>query len=76
MPPYGFGRWSNVPEYAISPIELKPNNDIHQGDLVEVAAMISNNGLADGEANLVLELVESTGARGAFGCTRHRGSIR
>ena len=52
-----------VPEYAISPIELKPNNDIHQGDLVEVAAMISNNGLADGEANLVLELVESTGAR-------------
>jgi hypothetical protein len=52
-----------IPLFDISPVELKPPSDIRQGDLIEVAAMISNNGLADGEANVVLELVESTGAR-------------
>ena len=52
-----------VADYVVSPLELKPNADIHQGDLIEVGAMIVNEGLADGEANLVLELVESTGAR-------------
>ena len=52
-----------VPLYTISDIEMKPSSDIHQGDLVEVSALISNNGLADGEANLVLEQVESSGAR-------------
>jgi hypothetical protein len=52
-----------VPSYEIAPLELKPSSDLHQGDLVEVATMIQNNGLADGEANVVLELVESTGAR-------------
>ena len=52
-----------VPLYSISTIEMKPNSDIHQGDLIEVSALITNNGLADGEANLVLEQVESSGAR-------------
>ena len=52
-----------VPLYTISDIEMKPSSDIHQGDLIEVSALISNNGLADGEANLVLEQVESSGAR-------------
>ena len=52
-----------VPVYAVSGIEMKPSNDIHQGDFVEVSALITNNGLADGEANMVLEQVESSGAR-------------
>ena len=52
-----------VPVYAVSDIEIKPSNDIHQGDFVEVSALITNNGLADGEANMVLEQVESSGAR-------------
>ena len=52
-----------VPLYTISAIDMKPSSDIHQGDLIEVSALISNNGLADGEANLVLEQVESSGAR-------------
>lgn len=52
-----------VPVYSISNIEMKPNSDIHQGDLIEVSALITNSGLADGEANMVLEQVESSGAR-------------
>jgi len=52
-----------VPEYTMSAIELKPMDDLHQGDAVTVGLSLSNTGLADGEANLVLELVESTGAR-------------
>ena len=52
-----------VPLYEISDIDMKPGSDIHQGDLVEVSALITNGGLADGEANLVLEQVESSGAR-------------
>ncbi|MGB1233298.1 MAG: hypothetical protein ACPHF0_03905, partial [Poseidonia sp.] len=52
-----------VPVYSISTIEMKPSSDIHQGDLIEVSALITNSGLADGEANLVLEQVESSGAR-------------
>jgi len=52
-----------VPEYTMSAIELKPMDDLHQGDAVTVGLSLSNTGLADGEANVVLELVESTGAR-------------
>lgn len=52
-----------VPVYAVSDIDMKPSSDIHQGDLIEVSALITNSGLADGEANMVLEQVESSGAR-------------
>ena len=52
-----------VPVYQLSDIEMKPASDIHQGDLVEVSALLINTGLADGQANMVLEQVESTGAR-------------
>ena len=52
-----------VPVYQLSDIEMKPVSDIHQGDLVEVSALLANIGLADGEANIVLEQVESSGAR-------------
>ncbi len=58
--------WSleqRVPSFTLSDVEMDPRSDIRQGDFVEVAAMINNVGLADGEANLVLELVESSGAR-------------
>jgi len=52
-----------VPVYVLSDIEMKPFSGIHQGDLVEVSALITNNGLADGEANMVLEQVSSSGER-------------
>ena len=52
-----------IPVYSVMDIEMKPSSDIHQGDLIEVSTLISNKGLADGEANMVLELVESSGAR-------------
>jgi hypothetical protein len=58
--------WSleqRIPEFTLSTVEMKQKSDIRQGDLVEVVAMLSNVGLADGEANMVLELVESSGAR-------------
>lgn len=52
-----------IPVYSLMDIEMKPASDIHQGDLIDVSTLISNEGLADGEANMVLELVESSGAR-------------
>ena len=52
-----------VPIYSIADVEMKPGSELHQGDLITVATSISNNGLADGEANVVLELVEANGAR-------------
>ena len=52
-----------VPEYAFSKVEMDPKSDIHQGDYVEIATMISNFGLADGEAQIIVNLVESSGAR-------------
>jgi len=58
--------WSleqRIPEFTLSTVEMKQKSDVRQGDLVEVVAMLSNVGLADGEANMVLELVESSGAR-------------
>ena len=42
---------------------MKPASDIHQGDRIEVSAALTNSGLADGEANIVLEQVESSGER-------------
>ena len=42
---------------------MDPKSDIHQGDYVEIATMVSNFGLADGEAQVIVNLVESTGAR-------------
>jgi hypothetical protein len=52
-----------VPEFTLSNLDMDPQADLRQGDFVEVAAMLNNVGLADGEANMVLELVESSGAR-------------
>lgn len=58
--------WSleqRVAIYSFTKVEMDPKSDIHQGDYVEVATMISNTGLADGEAQVIVNLVESTGAR-------------
>lgn len=52
-----------VPIYTITELNMDPGSDIHQGDLVTVSTSIKNSGLADGEASLVLELVEASGAR-------------
>ena len=52
-----------VPIYDLTEIEMKPASDIHQGDRIEVSAALTNSGLADGEANIVLEQVESSGER-------------
>ncbi len=52
-----------VPQFTLSDVEFSPKADIRKGDLIEVAAVVNNIGLADGEASLVLELVESSGAR-------------
>ena len=52
-----------VPQFTMSDVEFSPKSDIRKGDLIEVAAVVNNIGLADGEASLVLELVESSGAR-------------
>ena len=58
--------WSleqRVPIYSFTKVEMDPKSDIHQGDYVSIATMISNTGLADGEAQVIVNLVESTGAR-------------
>ena len=58
--------WSleqRVPIYSFTKVQMDPTSDIHQGDYVEVATIISNTGLADGEAQIIVNLVESTGAR-------------
>lgn len=52
-----------IPMFSVSDLEFNPKSDLRKGDMVEVAAVISNQGLADGEASMVLELVESSGAR-------------
>ena len=52
-----------IPSYTLSEVEMRPSSSLRQGEAVTVGMTISNVGLADGEANVVLELVESTGAR-------------
>jgi len=52
-----------IPSYVLSEVELRTSSSFRQGDAVTVGMTISNEGLADGEANIVLELVETTGAR-------------
>lgn len=52
-----------IPSYVLSEVEMRPSSSLRQGEAVTVGMTISNAGLADGEANVVLELVESTGAR-------------
>ena len=52
-----------IAEYSFTTPVIKPNKEIAAGETVILAVEISNSGLADGEAQMFVELVESTGAR-------------
>jgi hypothetical protein len=52
-----------VPEFVFQEPEISPFRDISVGDNVELAVVIQNVGEASGSAQLVLERVESNGAR-------------
>ena len=52
-----------IAEYVFSTPEMKPGDNIAAGDTVSLGLSISNTGLADGDAQIFVELVESNGAR-------------
>jgi hypothetical protein len=52
-----------VAMYSFSEPEMKPNKNIVSGDLVSLNVLISNTGLANGSAQIYVDLVESNGAR-------------
>ena len=52
-----------IAEYSFSIPEMKPSDNIAAGDTVRLGISISNSGLADGDAQIFVELVESNGAR-------------
>lgn len=49
--------------FEFSSVELTPSSNIREGDTVNIVAFLTNVGQASGEAQLVMELVESNGAR-------------
>ena len=52
-----------IAEYSFTEPVMKPSKQIAAGETVALAVEISNSGLADGEAQMFVELVESNGAR-------------
>lgn len=52
-----------VAQFEFSNVELTPASNIREGDSVQIVAFLTNIGQASGEAQLVMELVESNGAR-------------
>ena len=52
-----------IAEYSFSIPEMEPSDNIAAGDTVHLGISISNSGLADGDAQIFVELVESNGAR-------------
>ena len=52
-----------IAEYSFGTPEMKPGDNIAAGDTVSLVVLISNSGLADGDAQINVELVESNGAR-------------
>ena len=52
-----------IAEYSFSTPEMKPSDDIAAGDTIRLGVSITNSGLADGDAQIFVELVESNGAR-------------
>ena len=52
-----------IAEYSFSTPEMKPGDNIAAGDTVSLSVVISNSGLADGDAQMFVELVEGNGAR-------------
>jgi|GEM_PF-372070 len=58
-----WGLEQQVPEFSFQSPELSPSKDISVGDSIELAILIKNTGEASGFAQLVLERVESNGAK-------------
>ena len=52
-----------IAEYSFSVPEMKPSDNFAAGDIVSLGLSITNSGLADGDAQMFVELVESNGAR-------------
>lgn len=52
-----------IAEYVFSLPEMKPGDNFAAGEVVSLGLLISNLGLADGDAQMFVELVESNGAR-------------
>ena len=52
-----------IAEYSFSRPEMKPSDSITAGEIVSLGISISNLGLADGDAQIFVDLVESNGAR-------------
>lgn len=52
-----------IAEYSFTIPEMKPNKNFAAGDSVSLGLSITNSGLADGDAQIFVELVESNGAR-------------
>jgi len=50
-------------QFEFSSVMLTPSSNIREGDTVNIVAFLNNVGQASGEAQLVMELVESNGAR-------------
>ena len=52
-----------IAHYSFSTPQMTPSKELHANEQVDLAVLISNDGKAAGSAQLVLELVESNGAR-------------
>jgi hypothetical protein len=52
-----------IAEYSFSVPEMKPSSNFAAGETVSLGLSITNSGLADGDAQMFVELVESNGAR-------------
>jgi len=52
-----------IAEYTFSTPEMKPSDNVAAGDIVRLGVSITNSGLAAGDAQIFVELVESNGAR-------------
>ena len=52
-----------IAEYSFSTPEMKPGDNIAAGDTVSLGVLIVNSGLADGDAQIFVDLIEGNGAR-------------
>ena len=52
-----------IAEYSFGTPEMKPNKDLAAGEPISLGVTITNLGLADGDAQIFVDLVESNGAR-------------
>ena len=52
-----------IAEYSFGTPEMKPDKDLAAGEPISLGVTITNLGLADGDAQIFVEVVESNGAR-------------